>query len=138
MNLIEKALKEYGIISWEGKLENPEVLKYFHEIGYEYINSDETPWCAAFLNWILKQCNIKGTNLLNARSFLKIGIPVSDALLGDLVVLWRISQDGPYGHCGIFIKETDKLIWILGGNEDSSVKIKPYPKTQLLGYRRIV
>jgi len=138
MNIIEAALKEYGNQAWPGDETNPDVLKYFHDIGYGYINDDETPWCAAFANWILKQCNIKGTNLLNARSFLKIGTAVSEPKLGDVVILWRISPVGSYGHVGFFVNKIENQIFILGGNEDSSVKIKAFPVSQLLGYRMII
>lgn len=137
MTPIEIALKEYANDSWDGIKTNPEVLKYFTEIGYDYIDEDETPWCAAFLNWVLRKCNIQTPNKLNARSFLEMGIITSQPVVGDLVILWRINPAGPYGHCGLFIKETETLVWILGGNQNSRVCIQAYSKNQLLGYRSI-
>lgn len=136
--VLKRALEEYGTEGIEGNEHNPEVVKYFHGIGHKWVNDDETPWCAAFLNWILRQCNIKDTKKLNARSFLEIGRAVTTPSLGDIVITWRIRKDGPYGHCGIFIKESKKLIWILGGNQDNRVSIKAFPKDQLLGYRRLL
>ena len=39
-----------------GKEDNPEVLKYFNEIGYDGAKlKDETSWCSAFINWVMKQ-----------------------------------------------------------------------------------
>lgn len=137
MKHIEVALKEYGREAWPGTDTNIDVLKFFLETGYTYIHDDETPWCAAFLNWVLKQCNIPTPNKLNARSFLDIGTPITTPELGDIVIFWRIRSDSLLGHCGIFLRESTKLVWVLGGNQDSSVCIKAFPKSQLLGYRRL-
>lgn len=137
MDKIKIALGEYGVEAYTGIASNPDVLKYFHEIGYNYINDDDTPWCAAFLNWVLLKCNIKHTNKLNARSFLEIGQATNFPTIGDVVVLWRINPAGSLGHTGLYVRQTEKMIYILGGNEDNSVKIKPYPKEQLLGYRTL-
>jgi uncharacterized protein (TIGR02594 family) len=137
-NILKTALEEYGTKGIIGNEDNPEVVKYFHEIGFEWVNDDETPWCAAFLNWVLFKCNITGTNKLNARSFLEIGRAVTFPTLGDIVVLWRLDPLGPYGHCGIYIGESKHLLFILGGNQSNMVNIETYPKSQLLGYRKIL
>jgi uncharacterized protein (TIGR02594 family) len=137
-NCIKNALCQYGISSIPGPQDNPEILKYFHEIGATWVNDDETPWCAAFANWVLKKSNLPFTNKLNARSFLDIGIPTTEPELGDLVILWRISPTGPYGHVGFFIFKRGGVLYILGGNQDDCVRIKGYSETQLLGYRKLV
>jgi uncharacterized protein (TIGR02594 family) len=136
--IVETALAEYGNAGIIGEVDNPEVVKYFKETGYTFIDHDETPWCAAFLNWILKKCNIETPNKLNARSFLEIGQESILPVLGDIVILWRIDKQGPYGHCGIFVKRVGNIIYVLGGNEDNTVKIKGYSADQLLGYRTLL
>lgn len=138
MTPLEVALKEYGNEAWPGNATNPQVEKYFDEIGFAFVNDDETPWCAAFMNWVLKKCKKPMTGSLLARSFLKIGTPIFDPQLGDLVIFWRVSFDGIFGHVGLYIRETTQMTYVLGGNQDSAVKIKPFPKSQVLGYRRIV
>jgi len=138
LKIVKVALQEYGKAGIIGNENNPEIVKYFHEIGHKWVNDDETPWCAAFLNWVLLKCNITGTGKLNARSFLEIGQEVTSPTLGDLVILWRIQKEGPYGHSGIYIAESKHLLYILGGNEDNMVRIKAYPKENLLGYRRLL
>jgi uncharacterized protein (TIGR02594 family) len=135
MTPIELALSEYGNEAWPNTATNPDVLKYFTETGYQFIHDDETPWCAAFLNWILLKCKRKTENKLNARSFLTLSKPTQNPTLGDIVVLWRISPSSWQGHCGLFVKQNSKLVWILGGNQDSRVCIQAFSKTQLLGYR---
>ena len=136
--LFETALAEYGNAGIIGEADNPDVVKYFHETGYTFIDHDETPWCAAFLNWILKKCNIETPNKLNARSFLEIGQESTSPTLGDIVVLWRIDKNGPYGHCGLFVSQRGNILYILGGNQDNTVKIKGFSADQLLGFRKIL
>lgn len=137
MNPIEIALKEYGTHDIAGAKSNPRVLQYFKDIGQKWVTDDDTAWCAAFVNWCLKQAGKPQTGELNARSFLTYGVPTNVPQLGDIVVLWRINRTGPYGHVGFFIAQTDTLIYILGGNQADSVNIMAFPKTQLLDYRRL-
>jgi uncharacterized protein (TIGR02594 family) len=138
MKQINTALKEYGNIAIKGATHNPRILEYFKEIGAGYIDDDETPWCAAFANWVLMKCNLPYTKKLNARSFLEIGIPTSNPQLGDLVILWRIAKNGPYGHVGFFVSQIGHTIYVLGGNQDDSVKIKGFSDDQLLGFRQLI
>ena len=113
--LIEIALKRYG--------EGPGVENF--------------PWCAIFINEVLKEAGLEMTNSFLARSFLDLGVPTSEPKLGDIVVLWREAPDSWKGHAGFFIAENKDEIFILGGNQDDVVKIKAYPKWQLLGYRTL-
>lgn len=137
LNPLQIALGEFGNASIDGGANNANVLKYFSEIGHSWVKDDDTPWCAAFLSWVLLKAYGESPKTLLARKFLAVGEPTTTPEIGDIVVLWRIKKDSPYGHCGLFIKETANGIFILGGNEDGMVKIKEYPKYQLLGYRKI-
>lgn len=137
MDILKIALKEYGNEAWPGSQTNPSVSKYFTDLGFTFIHDDETPWCAAFLNWILKQACIKGTGSLLAKSFLNIGTPTTTPELGDLVIFWRNSPTSGLGHCGIFIRDTKNFVYVLGGNQDSRVCIKAEPKQALMGYRKV-
>ena len=94
-------------------------------------------WCAAFLNMVLEENEVPGTNSLMARSFIDIGSHADDRKLGDIVVLWRVKINSPWGHAGIYINEDEHNIALLGGNQDGTVKIKSYPKWQLLDVRRV-
>lgn len=138
IRLILIALNEFSTQGIPGVENNPRVLQYFSDIGQKWVKDDETAWCAAFMNWCLLRAGVKGTNSLLARSFLRYGIAVDFPVLGDIVVLWRINKTSPYGHVGIFIREKDNMIYILGGNQANSVNITGFSKEQLLSYRRIV
>jgi uncharacterized protein (TIGR02594 family) len=131
------ALSQYGTKGISGKTHNPEVVRYFKDSGHAWVVDDETAWCAAFLNWCLKKGEYPDNGALNARSFLTYGKPTTKPEVGDIVVLWRISRDGPYGHVGFFVRATKDVVYILGGNQSNEVNIKAFPIDQLLGYRKI-
>jgi len=134
--LLNIALGEYGVKEVPGVENNPEIMKYFKEIGHSWVQDDETAWCSAFANWCALQKNYEGSDKLNARSWLDVGSKVEfeDA---DLVVLWRVSKDSWKGHVGIPIRDDGSHIWILGGNQSNMVRISAYPKDRLLAYIKL-
>lgn len=136
--IIAKALSQIGIKEIVGERDNPEVLKYFDIIGYDGKRlKDETAWCSAFVNWVAKTTGHEYTQQLNARSWLNVGLPVSNPQMGDVVVLWRESRESWKGHVGFFIREDENTIWVLGGNQRNHVGIHGYSKDRLLEYRRL-
>lgn len=138
MKILELALKQIGIKEIAGKTDNPEVLKYFNEIGYDGTKlKDETAWCSAFVNWIAKKAGLPYTGKLNARSWLKVGKKVLNPKMGDVVVFWRESPSSWKGHVAFFVRETKNYVYVLGGNQNNQVKISAYPKKRLLQYRRL-
>ena len=80
MSPIDLALTQIGIAEIPGKQHNPAILKYFKEIGHEWVDNDETAWCSAFVNWCCKMTGYEYTGKLNARSWLdlrKIDNPIT-------------------------------------------------------------
>lgn len=136
VQLVLAALDQYGTAGISGAKSNPKILEYFQKSGNEWVLDDDVAWCAAFMNYILKICGLLGTQKLNARSFLDWGVEVTEPKMGDIVILWRIAKDSPFGHVGIFIKSEGDIIYILGGNQSNAVNIKPFSKAQVLAYRR--
>lgn len=103
-------------------------------------------WCAAFVNSVLAEAGIPGSNSVHeypllARSFLDWGTAVNpeDILLGDLVVFPR-GRTGWQGHVGFFVETQTVdgvLYWaILGGNQDNSVTVDLYPASRAIAVRR--
>lgn len=110
---------------------------FFKQMTGEAIDPRVTPWCAAFVNSVLRASGRDGTNSLLARSFLDFGTPVDEPQEGDIVVLWRDRPDSWKGHVGFYAGQTDDgKIRVLGGNQDNQVSEKTYPASRLLGYRR--
>lgn len=143
-DILKIALSQYGVTETRGPENNPEVMKYYHETGRTWVSNDETPWCDAFLDWCAMKAGLKFSPGLNARGWLTIGQEVPANLVEELAleipivaVLWRVSKESEFGHVGLFIKKYGTSIWLLGGNQNNSVNISPYPENQLLGYRRL-
>jgi len=143
-DILKVALSQYGITETKGPENNPEVMKYYHETGRTWVNHDETPWCDAFLDWCAMKAGLKFSPGLNARGWLTIGQGIDPVLVEELAleipiitVFWRVSLESGLGHVGLFIRKYGKSIWTLGGNQNNSVNISPYPESQVLGYRRL-
>ena len=137
-SMLEIALSQYGIQEIPGEAHNPEVLKYFNEIGFDGEKlGDETAWCSAFVNWCAQEAGLPYTAKLNARSWLDVGEITYDPKPGDVVVLWRSSLESWKGHCAIYINQTDDYIYMLGGNQGNQVQIAKYPRNRLLNYIRL-
>ena len=134
--LLNVALTQYGIKEIVGEENNPEVVKYFESVGFGSLG-DETAWCSAFMNWIALEAGLEISGKLTARSWLAMGDTIEDPQPGDVVILWRESPSSWKGHVGLYINEDDNFIYILGGNQSNQVRISPYKKSRLLGYRRL-
>ena len=135
---LEIALAEYGTKEIEGSRHNMNIVNYAKESGFDWVNDDETPWCAIFMNWVAMKANLKRSNKADARSWLSAGIEVKVPDAGDIVVFWRGSPESWKGHVGIYINEENNLIRILGGNQSDQVNISKYNKEKVLGYRRLI
>lgn len=105
----------------------------------------ETEWCAAFLNAILDNQGIPGSNSVSdyplmARSFLDWGTKVDVPEYGDIMVFKRGNHDWQ-GHVAIYlstVKRNNRTYYkILGGNQNDSVNITYYPIRELIDIRRI-
>lgn len=136
-------MKWYGLKEISGAIDNPIIVGWFKEFGYDDIDDDETAWCSLTINKMAKDCGLQYTGKLDARSWMKIGIGVSDPKIGHLVVFWRGQKTGWQGHVGLFAGfNKDKThIFTLGGNQGNMIGIRAYPIQAfdfgLLGYREL-
>lgn len=145
MDILKVALSQYGTTEIKGVIDNPVVLKYFHETGRTWVSNDETPWCDAFMDWCAMKAGLKHSPGLLARGWLKIGEEVKPEEVEKLAleipiitVFWRVRINSLYGHVGLFIRKNDQAVWILGGNQGiGQVNIKAYSERKVLGYRRL-
>lgn len=90
------------------------------------------PWCAAFVNSILKKTGNNGSNDLTARSFLRWGVRVKNPQEGDVVV---IRTKRGY-HVGFFAGFKGNKVLVLGGNQSNSVKVTAYSRKSVVQFRR--
>ena len=139
MTVIEKALSYYGQREKDGAGSNPVILEIIKRWARWVTDDSKIAWCSIFVNDVCAQLGLPHTRKLNAKSWLEIGIPVEleDANIGDVVVFWRESINSWKGHVGFYIRHDDNVIWVLGGNQENAVNIKPYSRKRLLGVRKL-
>ena len=135
--LLKIALTQYGLKEVPGVENNPEIMKYFKEMGEDWVQGDEVSWCSAFCNWCAMKAGFQYSGKLTARSWLNLGYKVDKYDEADICVFWRESPNSWKGHVGIPVNEDDKHVWTLGGNQSNMVRISAYPKDRLLAYIKL-
>ena len=138
--LFKIAIAELGQKEVAGSSNNPDIVNYAHECGFSWVNDDETPWCSIFINWVAMKAGLKQSKKLNARSWLLVGVDVSEnPEPGDIVIFWRETIDSWKGHVGIFFgySKDGARVYCLGGNQGNQVSISGYSKDNVLGFRRL-
>lgn len=135
-DLFYKALEFYGLEEITGEQHNPDILSMFAGIGEDWVQTDETGWCSAFVNYLCKLLDYERSGKLTARSWETVG-EETEPFIGCIVVLWRVSPDDWRGHVGFYVSQDAQYIYMLGGNQDNSVCIKRYRKDRLLTYRKL-
>lgn len=130
---VDVAVRELGQSEVYGPKSNKRISEYLRGVGAT--ESDETAWCSAFVNWVLRYSGYTITGRANARSWLDYGSVLESPIYGAITVFWRGEPNGWQGHVAIFIRENGSNLWVLGGNQNNSVCVAPYPRTRLLGFR---
>jgi uncharacterized protein (TIGR02594 family) len=147
--LVLEALQHIHVKELPGRsLANTEILRYFETSGHAWVDSDETPWCSAFMCHVVNACGgqLPGTNRLRARSWLTLAPYEAENIehtieleTGDVTILYRNGKNSVYGHVGLFIDMSTDAQWLylLGGNQSNRVCIKAYPAYRFLGGKRM-
>lgn len=130
----------YGLEEIKGSKHEPLILEMFKNSGYSGIEDDETAWCAAAMNSAAFLTGFKTSGKLTARSFMENTVTkrLETPYLGCVVCFWRGEPKGWQGHVGFWVREDEKYVYCLGGNQSNSLRISKYPKTRLLGYRELI
>lgn len=135
---LKTARDELGTKRFGQNKSNPRIETYHQGTNIEGYD-DKVAWCSSFVNWVLNQNGIEGTNSALARSWLDWGNNLNTPKLGCIVVLERVDPNGWQGHVGFYIGEplnsNDQDIYLIGGNQDDAVSEKCYPLSSLLSYR---
>lgn len=131
------ASNEIGIAEMLGKQNNPRIVEYFTATNYK-ATDDETPWCAAFVNWCLMKAGVAGTKSAAALSFKDWGKETKIPKVGDIAV---IDRGGGKGHVGFVfgfeVRDGVEYIQLLGGNQDNKVNIALYNRAGFKYFRTI-
>lgn len=148
------AQAEAGIREIAGTKHTKRIIEY-HSTTTLGAKTDEVPWCSSFVNWVVIQAGIKGTNNALAKSWITWGVKVVNPTPGVITVIKRKDKnknlDTTTGsstgyHVGFFQSSTATTITLLGGNQSNQVKsstfyLKSYevvayrvPLTTILNY----
>ncbi len=132
------ALGELGQKEISGSIHNERILEYQQMTGLDF-GTDEVAWCSIFANWVALQAGLPRSNSAMARSWLQIGNETDSPSPGDIIVMWRGSENGSLGHVGFFLgySKSGKSVYCIGGNQNDEVNITLYPKYKVLSFRKI-
>lgn len=134
-----QAAEEIGQREKPGSGENMRIQEYhrYAERDNDKALSEEIPWCASFVCWVLEKVGMGSTNSRAARSYEKWGVSTKhDPWPGDIVVFWRGRRDGWQGHVGFLVKKEGNTVYVLGGNQSNSVNVTAYTTDRLVDIRR--
>lgn len=123
------ARRELGVTEIPGATHNQSIINYHSTTGR--FTTDETAWCASFVNYCLTQNGVTSTNSARAYSFNNFGVELDRPAYGAIAVM-------NYSHVGFVagINEDGRIV-LLGGNQGrpGSVNLSPNPETSVLTYR---
>ena len=121
-----------GLHEIHGPEHSPEILGMWRAIKRSGIQSDEVPWCAAFVGACLERAGIRSSRFESAASYLTWGVRLDGPAHGCIVVF---SRDGG-GHVGFVVgQDAAGNLLVLGGNQGDSVSIKAFHRDRVTGYR---
>lgn len=130
-----------GVREFAKDVHNPRIIEY-HATTTLRATKDETPWCASFVNWCVKQAGYAGTNSALAASWTIWGKALDGPRRGAITVIYNAgmansSLTASGNHVGFLLRETESNYVILGGNQGDAVKESSFPKSRwsLKAYR---
>lgn len=135
--IMKKAFSFLGVAEVKGKESNQQIINMFKSAGFSGLD-DEVPWCAAYVTHVLKECHYDYLKTLRARDYHQYGAVAGNPKLGNIVALWRESEDGWKGHVGFLLHMDVDMVWILGGNQSNQVTTKIYHRSRVLSFRQAV
>ena len=145
---LTKAASKY-LGQQEGTAENPNeklepIFRALHRRAGTSGAQDKSPWCAAFVSQTLKDAGVKLPFYVSARKYLSVGTKVTEGQEkeGDVAVMWNNEETtgGPSGwggHAAFIIKQTEKSVFVISGNDQDGVRINEFDRRRLLGVRRL-
>ena len=136
------ALEEYRKYKGIKETVNPlaDRVREYHKIGSSSPKfGPDKPWCASFVNWVLKQAKVKNWGTASSqgpitdkqKSMKKIDIPVYGAIIMLTNYQKGTMQSIGQGHVTFLYGETEdgKHYIGLGGNQGDSITLGKFKKT---------
>ena len=141
---LTEARKYIGITEVVGPKNNPELMALLDWADGKKdgktlaAQNDDEAWCSKAVCAWFELVGIRSTRSPAARSFGKWGQELDGPAVGCVVVFWRKSVDGPFGHVGLVVgKDKSNNLIVLGGNQGNEVSIRAFAEARVIkgGYR---
>lgn len=125
------AIMEQGVQEWS-QGDNPRILEYLRSCGISgSLLHDETAWCAAFVNWCVKNAGFQSAGSARVSDWWNWGRAVVPTY-GAICILQPLTIDqASSGHIGFLHAIEGDNVWLLSGNSKNQVRIAAYPKAKL-------
>lgn len=137
-DLYRVAARFLGTKELAGATHSPQIMTMLH-LDANWPSGDEVPWCSAFCNYIAWLLDVPRSRSLSARSWLNVGrpVPLEEARQGTDVVIFSRGNNPAEGHVAFFSELRDDHVFVLGGNQGDAVTITSYPRSRVIGVRRL-
>jgi uncharacterized protein (TIGR02594 family) len=127
----------YGVKETIGSGDNPVILGWAEELGIKDYIHDSIAWCGLEMAKIAHDAGKPVVDHpLWAANWLHfgIGVPISEAMLGDVLVFKRPGGN----HVGLYVGEDDYYFYVAGGNQSDMSGFARIAKDRCIGARRPV
>lgn len=137
-SLYDVAIRFMGAKELAGSASSPQIMAFLH-LDSNWPSGDEVPWCSAFVNYVAWLLDCPRSKSLAARSWLNVGHPVTleEAVKGDDIVIFSRGDNIKQGHVAFFSELRDDAVFVLGGNQGDAVTITSFPRSRVIGVRRL-
>ena len=115
------------------------LIQFLRSDGATIGDPSKFPWCGDFVQTCIKTSlptepfnGLVAANPYLARNWQSFGKPCIPSP-GAVMVFWRGSKVGPYGHVAFYVGEDATSYFVLGGNQSNKVSITRLDKDRLLG-----
>ena len=98
---------------------NPLITSFFAMTNTVPSSGDQTPWCAAFVSFVLYASNKPNMFSALSGSYRSYMTATTTPKFGDVVVFRKYGNlgDRGFGHVGFYISEDETTVTVLGGNQ---------------------
>ena len=133
---IKYAEKEIGVkeVADDGDVNNPRILEYHAATGG--YSTDEPAWCASFACWCLTKAGVSNPMDPGVIKFSGFGKNLGVGTKGRPFYgcIGIINTSSKWGHVGFIVGMDKSSVFMLGGNQDNSVRISKYKISSVTAY----
>lgn len=124
------ARKCIGVREVPGKKHSSVILGWLKALKAWWAD-DETPWCGVFVGFVMRECGLDIPKYyMRAKDWAAWGVACVPQP-GAVLVFERAGG----GHVGMYVSESTKHYYVLGGNQGNAVSIVPIEKARCVAVR---